>query len=240
MKHLSRWILLFAVLSLVFFILLVVFRIPFPPNPLMSYQDALDILTPLVLIPIYGVLFWSASRESPEPGWVVVFLVLAASWVEGQGMHLSANSINNLIGNLAEARVLDVTGTDIYSLTYFYDEILGHYLWHIGVLGLAVLLITREWRYPAGGATVWWSSILAGVIYGFTLFAITNEGQTVWMGLPFAILITLFGLTLGRGKLAERPVLAFFLASCLVALLLYLVWGLYWGGFPEFGEAGIL
>jgi hypothetical protein len=58
--------------------------------------------------------------------------------------------------------------------------------------------------------------------------------------LPLAILIILFGLIRGRGVLGERPLLALSLVSCLVALLLCLARGLYWGGYPEFGEAGII
>ncbi len=57
MKRLSLLTLTFAMLSLVFIILLVFLRFEFPLYPLMSYQDALDVLTPLVLIPIYWLLF---------------------------------------------------------------------------------------------------------------------------------------------------------------------------------------
>jgi hypothetical protein len=70
------------------------------------------------------------------------------------------------------------------------------------------------------------------------MFMITIEGQTVWMGLPFTLLVTLFGLIWGRKKLGQQPVLAFFFVACAVALLLYAGWGLYWSGFPEFSEAG--
>ena len=66
MKRLSLLTLVFAVLSMVFFLLLVFFRIPFPPYPLMSWQDALDILTPLALIPVYWLLFKYAEGEGPK------------------------------------------------------------------------------------------------------------------------------------------------------------------------------
>jgi hypothetical protein len=231
---------LFAILSLVFFILLVFLRIQFPLYPLMSYQDAFDLLTPLVLIPIYGILFRYSAREASGLAEGIAFLALAACWVEGQGMHLSANSISNLMESLSRSGLIQLNGNGAFRLTHFYDELLGHCVWHIGVLGLAALLIYREWRRPAGLVTAWRSTTPAGLIYGFTLFAITNEGRTVWMGLPFSVAVTLFGLMWGRRKLGQRPVLAFFLVSCAVASLLYLGWGLCWGGLPEFGEAGIL
>ena len=174
MKRLSLLILIFAMLSLLFFILLVFLIKPFPLFPLMSYQDAFDILTPLVLIPLYWLIFHYAGREAPRLNEAIPFLILTVFWVEGQGIHLSANSISNLMVESLRSDLVDVTGSDIFKLAYFYDEQLGHYLWHIGVLGLAALLIYREWRQPAGLQTVWWSTILGGVIYGLTLFNVST------------------------------------------------------------------
>jgi uncharacterized membrane protein len=237
MKRLSFLTLIFAVLSLASFILLIFLRIPFPLYPLMSYQDAIDILTPLVFIPIYWLMFKSVSRGGAGLADQIAFMVMAAFWAAGQGMHLSANSLNNLIGNLSKNQEIDVTGTDIFHLTYFFDEHLSHYLWHIGVLGLAALLIYEGWRQPADENTDWRLVIPAGVLYGFTYFSIFLEGQTLPIGLPFAILVTLLTLIWGRQKLAQQPVLAFFFVTCLLASIAYIGWGAYWRGFPPIMEA---
>jgi hypothetical protein len=236
MKRVSLLTLIFALLSLIFFLLLIFLRIPFPLFPLMSWQDTIDILTPLVLLPVYWRLFRIAAGGAPLAD-EIAFVVMSAFWAAGQGMHLAANSINNLIGSLARDRIVDVSGTDIFRLTYFYDEHLSHYLWHIGVLGLAALLIYEAWRRPSAEKTAWRLVVPAGVFYGFTLFCIFLEGNTLPIGLPFAALITLLVLAWGRGKLAAQPVLAFFFVSCLLALLLLAGWGLYWGGFPPIMEA---
>ncbi len=140
MKRLSLLTLIFAILSLVFTILLVFLRFKFPPYPLVSDQDAFDILTPLVLIPAYWLLFRHAASDRSALAEEIAFCVLAAFWVEGHGMHLSANSIHNLIDALARNQVIDLQPTDIYRLTYFFDERLGHYVWHVGILGLGALL----------------------------------------------------------------------------------------------------
>lgn len=231
-KRLSLLTLIFAILSLTFFLLLIFLRVPFATYPLLSYQDALDILTALILIPIYWLMFRGVTRGETGLADELIFMVLAALFAVGQGMHLSANSINNLIGRLAEGSLLDVTATDLYTLTYFYDEYLSHYLWHIGVLGLAGLLVYESWHRPAEEKTNWWLVVPAGVLYGFTYFCIVIEGNTLAIGLPFAAAVTLLVLVWGRRKLAQQPFLAFFFVSCLLALLLFIGWGLYWGCFP--------
>jgi hypothetical protein len=237
MKRLSLLTLIFAILSLTFFLLLIFLRIPFPLYPLMSVQDAIDILTPLVLIPIYWLMFKNVSRGQVSLWSEIFFMVMSAFWAAGQGMHLSANSINNLIGNLAKTDVIDVTGTNIYHLTYFYDEYLSHYLWHIGVVGLAALLIYESWRGLAQEKTDWRLVIPAGVLYGFTCFCFLLEGNTLILGLPFTFLVPMLVLIWGRKKLARQPVLAFFFAACLLAFLMFVGWRLYWGCFTPILEA---
>jgi hypothetical protein len=240
MRRLSWLTLVFALLSLLFINLLIFLRIDFPPYPLISYQDAFDLLTPLVLIPVYWLLFRDGGRGQTTLGEEIAFLLFAVLWVAGQGMHLSANSLDNLIEGLARDGVMDLQPTDVYALAYFFDEHLSHYLWHGGMLGLIAVLVYREWRRPAGAATVWWLVVLAGLIYSFTFFTTFLEGQTVFLGFPFAVALALFGMVWGRGRLSQRPVLAFFTVACLLAGLLFAGWWLYWGGFPELTEVGLI
>jgi len=194
MKRLSLLSLIFAFLSLVFFLLLVFLRIPFVSYPLMSWQDALDVLTPLVLIPVYWLIYRSVTHGRNSLMSEIVFMVMSAFWVMGQGMHLSANSINNLVGYLARDRVIDVKPTDLCTLTYFYDEYLSHYLWHIGVIGLAAMLIYESWHQPVSEKTNWKLVIPAGILYGVTCFCFFVEGNTLLLGLPFVTIISLLVL----------------------------------------------
>lgn len=240
MKRVSLLTLVFAILSLAFIVLSVFLRFKFPPYPLVSYQDALDVLTPVVLIPLYWLMFKYAVGERPTLIENLAFLLLAVIWIEGHGMHLSANSVDNLIDALAANPATNIKGTDVYRLVFFFDEQLGHYLWHTGLITLPLLLIYFETRHAVGSPVRWWATILAGVIYGITLFCIFIQARTLFMGFPFAIAVALFGLIWGRNKLAQRPVLAFFFVSCIVAILLFSGWGLYWGGFPQFTAVGII
>jgi hypothetical protein len=124
--------------------------------------------------------------------------------------------------------------TDAYKLTYFYDELLSHYLWHLGVIGLSTLLMVVSWRSaPAGEDTRLTVLILAALIYALNYVLLVLEGNTAPIGIPFALFAALLPLWLKRRELAQRPGLAFFTLAYLIALVLFAGWGLYWQGLPE-------
>ena len=226
MARLSRLTLVFAVLFAVFIVGLPFLSSQFGPYPLMKTQDAVDLLTPMVLIPVYWLLFQLEPGRSAKNGEMIAFLMLAALWVEGQGIHLAANSI----GHLTEA----FGGSTAASLTYFYDEILSHYMWHAGIIGLSLLLILRQWRQPfVGQLSDLGREVGAGVLHGLSFGLMVLEGVTAFMGLPVAGLVVLFVLGWGRGRLRQQPVLAFFFVAYLTATILFLAWRLYWGCFIE-------
>ena len=233
MKRLPLLTLTFSIAFAVFFIAPAFLSKQFGPYPLIKIGDLFDIFTPLVLIPLYWLLFRNSTDKAPGATETVTFFVLAALWVEGQGMHLAANSIGHLLKGM--------TGTDAYNLANFYDEVLSHYMWHVGVMGLSLLLVLRQWRTPlTKGQTAKWLPGLAGVIYGFTFFIIIIEGATTPLGVPFAALFTLFGLIWGRTKLKQQPLLLFSVAAYLTAVLFFAGWAIYWRGLPEFSQVGII
>lgn len=233
MNRLPRLILLFSILFLLFLILPAFLWNNCRIIPLMSQGDALDILTPLVLLPLYWLLFWYASGEKVRLVESLVFVLLAGLWAEGQGMHLSANSIGHLLA--------EFTHGDAYILTGFYDEVLSHYLWHLGIFGMAALLVYLEWRQKqAQGQVAWGWIVPAGVVHGLTLFAIVIEAGTAPIGIFFTIIIPLVILIWGRDKLKTGPLTSFYFISCLLALLLIAGWCIYWGGCPEFSDVGII
>ncbi len=233
MKRLSFLVLVFAILFAVFFIVPPLLSQQFSFYPLVRIGDVFDILTPLVLIPLYWLLYrLDEEKKITLPG-VILFAILAALWVEGQGIHLSANSIGHLLE--------EIKGSDAYRLTFFYDEVLSHYLWHCGIVGLSALLLWRQWRNPFHEEQVMvWPLILAGVIYGFTFFVIVIEAGTAPLGIPFAVLVTILGWILGRTGMRQQPLLAFFVIGYTIATAFFIGWAIYWGGLPEFSQVGII
>jgi hypothetical protein len=198
----------------------------------MKTGDVTDILTPVILIPLYWLLF--RQGRPPTTAETVAFLVFSALWVEGQGMHLGANSIGHLIGQFE--------GSDAQLLTHFYDEVLGHYLWHIGMVALTALLVWRQMANPLASALASVrAEVISAIIYGFVYFIIVIEAGTVPLGLPFALILALAGLlSQRRGDLRRQPLTLFFAAAHALALVLFLIWFVRFGGFPQFSELGLI
>jgi len=233
MRRLARLTLLFAIAFAVFIVTPAFLGGPFPPYPLMSVGDALDLLTPLVLLPLYWLLFQVRSDHPPSRKEMLWFVVLAALWAEGQGIHLVGNSLGRLTPALAD----DAVG----NLTHFYDEGLSHYMWHLGLVGLSALLLWRQWKAPfvdqRSGLGL---EIAAGSIHGINYFITITEAATAPLGVPFALGVVGFTLVWGRRRLRQQPILAFFFVAYLVATLCFIGWGAYWRGLPEFSKVGII
>jgi len=232
-KRLSALILVFAVAFTVFFIGPPFLGKSFGPYPLMKVADVFDILTPLVLLPLYWLLYRMSQNKPLGLSGMVVFFVFAAFWAAGQGMHLSANSISHLLKGMESS--------DIYKLTNFYDEVLSHYLWHVGIVGLSGFLIIRQWQNTFNEERgPLWPLILAGVIHGFTFFLIVIEAGTAPLGVTFAVLAVLFGLIWGRKMIFQQPIITFFIISYAIAILFFIGWGVYYQGLPQFSELGLI
>ena len=233
MRRLARLTLLFAIAFAVFIVTPAFLGGPFPPYPLMSIGDALDLLTPLVLLPLYWLLFQVRSDHPPSRKEMLWFVVLAALWAEGQGIHLVGNSIGRMTQALADHPAS--------SLTHFYDEDLSHYMWHLGLVGLSALLLYRQWNAPfvdqRSGLGL---EIAAGSIHGINYFITIIEAATAPLGVPFALGVVGFTLVWGRRRLRQQPILAFFFVAYLVATLCFIGWGAYWRGMPEFSKVGII
>ncbi len=235
MKTLSALILVFAILFFVFFTVLIFFRVPFGLYPLMSVQDAADVLTPFVLLPLYLLLYSVGPKNNYSLSGLIIFSLFTALWAAGHGMHLSANSINNLLAQKG------IETGDIYKLTYFYDEVLSHYLLHTGMVGLSALLIYRQWQNPfAEGKAPLWPIVLGGLIHGFNYFAMVIEGGTAPLGVPFSVLAVAFIIVWARKRMSQQPLVTFFLVAYSLAILLFIIWGIWWKGLPQFSEVGFI
>ena len=191
-----------------------------------TWQEAVDLLTPIVVVS----LAWLIADLAGGLGRLgtIVFLVIAAVWVEGQAIHLATNGIGDTLATCGprEAFYESVPG----ALTHWYDEWLSHWLWHAAWVALSILLLAVGSRPSATAAgTGTWLAVAAGLVHGFTFGVVTIEGETYPLGIVLSLVLLAWGgLELQRGP-RGRPVVVFFVASSLLVLVGYLFWAVAYG-----------
>lgn len=204
--------------------------------------ELFDLFTPFVMVFLVYKLYTLLTAGSRQEGGVLNLLTVkiilifgAVTFVEGHGMHLSANAL---------ARLIDPSATPaLFSLNYFFDEILGHILWDSGIIFLSIGLILLGFRLngDSGSKPPIIPIAIASLIYGFTYFVNAVEGQTVVFTFPVAVIIpALILLITGRRhiRLTANPLLIFFSFAYIVSVCLFIIWAIWQGGFPEFSELG--
>lgn len=238
MSRLSWAIVIFSVAFAAVHLIPIGLGKPLPGYRLITIGTVFDLITPLILLPIYvGLYQWGHVRSFDRRSlwWGAAFLVSAVLWVEGHSIHLPANAISLTLRGAG-------VGSNVQSVTHLFDEVLGHYFWHAGMVGLSMIVVAREWLRPIDGQP---SSLVVGMgsgtIYGGIFFGAVVEGGTWPLGVTFAALFTVGTLIWGWARLRRQPLLAFFAAGYLVASVLFIGWAIrWWGGFPQFSEVGII
>ena len=173
------------------------------------WADWADLLTPYAVLLPAGVAMW---RNASGPRWWVVYAVGAATYVEGHGIHLAANSIANTAPGDA---------------AHLWDEVVGHYIWYAGAALVAACLVRVLAEHaPRRSAPTYALAVLVGVTHA------TNslEGGTPAFGLLVALA---FVVAAARSRALRLVLLAYGLA--LVVLGGYGVWQ---RGFPQPSELG--
>lgn len=218
----------------------------FLKSPL-TWGDTLDFLTPFAVIPLAYILYSRAAKISrslqpqqttnralrilPKVLLAIGFLL----FVDGHGLHLSANSIARLLHDMKES--------ELYKATYLFDEIISHFMWDGGVFLISVALIIAAYRISFKSLT--WKNFafisLGAVFYGFAFTANGIEGQTVIFTFPgagagFLLALLLYFKRKKEGN--QNPFLFFFMSGYLLSLVLFAYWGISRSGFLQFSELG--
>jgi hypothetical protein len=239
---LCGWILAYG-LAYAFFHIMPAFLSGFLTGPI-TQGDALDFLTPFVVIPIAIMLYSQIKKVSGAKEYAAarfqklssIILILGfIFYADGHGLHLSANSIARLVEGQQ--------GSTLYNAVYLFDEIISHFMWDGGVvlisLGLIFLARNRDFGLLSSAQV---SLIAAGsVFYGFSFAANGVEGQTVVFTFPAAaavFFLTLWFYLKDQKRKNQNPILLFFLCGYFLSAVLFAYWGITHPGFPEFSELG--
>jgi len=211
-----------------------IFHQDFPLKSGMEWGDALDIATPFV---VFGLVWLLVSRTVSALGGraTVVLLLIAVVWAQGQGMHLASNSIGHQFS--------EDEGGAAFDLVHFYDEVLSHYIWWVAILALLVYLLALMFgdrTLSSGGRP--FAALPAAAVFGSVMGVNAIESAVVPMALPaFAAIAGLAAYLFGSApRLRGVELFAFTGASAAVALGVLLGWGVYYGGWPEPSEVGLI
>jgi hypothetical protein len=179
-------------------------------------HDATDLVTPFVVVA--AALATLLALRAPPRALVVAF-VGAILYVDGHGIHLSANSVgdNPLSGQAAK-------------VAHFWDEQFGHFWWHLGWFVLVGAICLAE----PGQHVALTRRQAAAVVFllGATLFTNTVEGGDWWLELAAAAVFCAWAFA------ARRPLLTDFAGAFAFGAALIGIWAVWHGGVPQFSELG--
>ena len=233
------------------------------PTALLSVADLVDMTVPYVMIPFYWEMYtFDLSHRgipnSPKPA--LVFILVTVIWCQGHALHLSANSIANLLeasglhirseivpDSLYRLPLIEKLGGEctVAHVVDFIDERLSHMLWTLGMILLQVLGVWHHASLPGNSAALQRTNdgyrtlsigemlvlFLAALSYVAAFWGSCIEGQTSFLGFPFALLM--FFVLASRLSLVLRTPLLFFYFSAAISILA--AFSLYtWYFFPFF------
>ena len=230
-------------LGIAFFHIMPALLIPYLKTPI-TWGDALDFLTPFVVIPLVYLLFYHARRmlrSSNDLGrgeslWAKIILGFGfLLYVDGHGLHLSSNSIARILQNMR--------GSELFKATYLFDEIISHFMWDAGVflISIGLMLIALRLSFESLSMSNLVFIFIGAAFYGFNFTVNGIEGQTVIFTFPAAFMGCLLSFILywkGRRKGLYNPIYIFFALAYFLSAFLFAYWGLTRSGFPQFSELG--
>jgi len=136
----------------------------------------------IFVAPFYGIIFLSLTalvfKKRSFSFWAALGLSVIALY--GHAMHLTANAVNTFSTEINNYR--NLLPDDVYSLIYFFDEILGHWILYVGLFGLLGILILENKIIE----TKYIFMMLNGLILGLVLSVTIVESSQVVIIIPAA------------------------------------------------------
>ena len=169
----------------------------------------ISVITPFAIVAATVALLRALEAQDR-----VLLLAIAAGtlYVYGRGAHVAANSIQREINA---------------PIVTFWDERFGHIVGVLGWVGLVATFCLAE----RAGLRFWEPSpavlAVAGVLFGWTTFTATVEGQTWWLQLAATAVFA------GWALRTPRPLLLTAAGAFVLGALLIGAWAIWHGGVPQ-------
>ena len=198
----------------------------------MTAGDLIQLLGTFPLLALYGSIALDLHARHASPRLAILLFTAGVAFALGSGVHVAANSIHDMLDRTRLG--------DPWRLAYFWDEHVGHYMVDAARAAFAVGLTALESKSPAVmEESAPWPLPLGALAYGFIYFATGVEGQTVPLALPVSVGFAI-GMLARGGIRTARPVRTFYAVAAIISIVLFLIWGIWHRGFPEFSRTGLL
>jgi hypothetical protein len=221
----------FAVAVLVFLLVPPLLRGDVGPVHGFTGQEAADLFTPLATMPLLVLTLELTGRMGTRTR--VLLVILVSTWVAGQAIHLAANAMGDVFDAGPDREAF--YGTPVGALDHFFDEVVGHWLWHVAWVGLLGLLL---WAGAGGRAlavrprrAATAIGAVAGLIHGFAWFVVTDEGGTWAFAIPATAVLLVAGW-LTRHRDPDRVISTFLVVGAALTSVLYAIWVALYGWEP--------
>jgi hypothetical protein len=214
----------------------------------MRVADALDMA---IIAPLYTaimIFLWFRMLKAGAPTVLLVaFAVMSIIFMYGHAMHATANAINTFATEVRDYR--DILPDDLYQLIYFLDERLSHIILFAAVTGLVGSWLAFDRLALAPPLLPGYALIILGmgVIYGFVQAYALIEARTVWLIFPMTIALAGLWLWYWRrsglsfsGYFRDRPFTTFVALLCASCVVVMIVYGIVFDGFPQPSELGFM
>jgi hypothetical protein len=205
-----------------------------------------DFLDLIVLAPFYIVTFFLLQLQFiPEDSRLLkkfISFSFIITFLYGHAMHMTANAINTYGTEIHN--YLSEIPSDLYSLIYFFDENLGHWIMFVSLFVLfgfwSQIEKPFQSSHDAGRQITWMVTI--GVLEGIFLGVAMIEGSQPILGYVFGALLFLCTLrnTLLRARqlglvesLATYPATTFAMFGAAAILIAETVYHVIMGGFVQ-------
>jgi len=146
------------------------------------------------------------------------FLTLLGLYIVGMGIHLSANQIHN---------IMDAAGIsgDMAKAAYIWDELIGHWLMHLGLAGSLYLLAKVSQTNLLGSRIIYG---VTGFLLGISLATAAIEGHSIWIYIIFCPLVW---LSFYKSQVTNIKFYALY--STIGVIVLLITWYLIFSSFTE-------
>ncbi|MFA5967149.1 MAG: hypothetical protein WC805_01345 [Patescibacteria group bacterium] len=181
-----------------------------------SWEAVSDLL---VFLPVSVYFLWQMSRIiDPNNKYSTWFLILIGVYIVGIGIHLSSNQIHNVLD------IPSISG-DASKAAYVWDELIGHWLIHLGLAGSLYLLAKVSQINLSGGRIVYG---ITGFLLGVFLAVAAIEGHSIWI---YAACCLLVWKTFYKSQINDIKL--YILSSTAGIVILLIAWYLIFNSFIE-------